>query len=259
MGNEASSAGATSSRRASTDCNHNVKKSFGFQKIQKVQSKNSLTGLDTSSAGTAKQKAIAQRSRSKSVSNQAIISRGDMRRRSSVNPIPALGRLRIQSCFRQSGPEIGELILKRAKMKRSEFRNFASKVGEEKWLELAEKLGDYLHAIIENVDCVEDVNRLSESFGACFYAFTVFGFKPEFFATIADALTTECVLLDGGAHQKCETVLAWSQLAAVMFSSVRDGFYAELRQQRRSSLPLVNRNSNSNSLDLPDSECDESA
>lgn len=61
---------------------------------------------------------------------QAVVSRGDMRRRSSINPIPALGRLRIQSCFRQSGPDIGELILKRAKIKKSEFRSFAAKVGE---------------------------------------------------------------------------------------------------------------------------------
>lgn len=63
------------------------------------------------------------------------------------------------------------------------------------------------------------------------------GFRPEFFSTIADATIAECVRLDGGAHKRCETLLAWSQLMAVMFSSVRDGYYAQIRAQRRSSLP----------------------
>lgn len=31
--------------------------------------------------------------------------------------------------------------------------------------------------------------------------------------------------------------MAWSQLMQFMFSNVRDGYYAEVRQQRRSSLP----------------------
>lgn len=42
-----------------------------------------------------------------------------------------------------------------------------------------------------------------------------YGFRPEFFSTVADATIAECVKLDGGAHKRCETLLAWSQLMQV--------------------------------------------
>lgn len=61
--------------------------------------------------------------------------------------------------------------------------------------------------------------------------------KRHFLKAIADATIAECVRLDGGAHKRCETLLAWSQLMQFMFSNVRDGYYAQVRQQRRSSLP----------------------
>lgn len=82
-----------------------------------------------------------------------------------------------------------------------------------------------------------------------------FGFRPEYFSIIADATIAECVRLDGGTHKRCETLLAWSQLMAFMFSGVRDGYYAEIRQQRRSSLPqhrvaLVKQNSGNVSIDV---------
>lgn len=76
-------------------------------------------------------------------------------------------------------------------------------------------------------------NRVGEMYAQMYN----YGFRPEFFSTVADATIAECVRLDGGTHKRCETLLAWSQLMAFMFSGVRDGYYAEIRQQRRSSLP----------------------
>jgi hypothetical protein len=79
------------------------------------------------------------------------------------------------------------------------------------------------------------VQRLSEEFGERHVQFRAFGFKPDFFASTADAVTTECVRLDGAAHSTSATLLAFSQLLTLMFSSVRDGYYCEMRRLRRSS------------------------
>lgn len=81
------------------------------------------------------------------------------------------------------------------------------------------------------------ISEISHQFGGMYAQLCNYGFRPEFFSTIADASIAECVRLDGGAHKRCETLLAWSQLMAIMFSSVRDGYYAQIRAQRRTSLP----------------------
>jgi hypothetical protein len=52
------------------------------------------------------------------------------------------------------------------------------------------------------------------------------GFKADFFSCMADALITECVFLDGAAHQPTEAIEAWSELVSNhMFSNIRDGYY----------------------------------
>uniref|UniRef100_A0A8R1U3R5 Globin family profile domain-containing protein n=1 Tax=Onchocerca volvulus TaxID=6282 RepID=A0A8R1U3R5_ONCVO len=63
------------------------------------------------------------------------------------------------------------------------------------------------------------------------------GFKPDFFATMADAIAKECSFLSETAatNAPTNTFKAWTLLVDLMFSSVRDGFYQELRRQRRRS------------------------
>lgn len=92
------------------------------------------------------------------------------------------------------------------------------------------------------------VAQLSEEYGATYVSLTSFGFKADFFALIANCITAECVQLDGGLHHKSDTYLAWSNLTAIMFSSVRDGYYASLRRQRKTSLSSGIRQ---NSAELP--------
>lgn len=58
---------------------------------------------------------------------------------------------------------------------------------------------------------------LSKTFGEMHAQLCNYGFRPEFFSTIADATIAECIKLDGGAHKRCETLLAWSQLMQVLF------------------------------------------
>jgi hypothetical protein len=71
------------------------------------------------------------------------------------------------------------------------------------------------------------------------------GFKPDFLVTTADSVTQECVFLDLATHPAGETLLAWSTLTAIMFSAVRDGYYAEVRRLRRTADCFGGRGKNS--------------
>ncbi|KAI1730021.1 hypothetical protein Ddc_02696 [Ditylenchus destructor] len=151
--------------------------------------------------------------------------------------MPTLARLRIQQGFKNAKPVIGQQILKRACSLRSEIKMFLSCLSEEKVEELANDIHTFVTECVINLEEPEKVSSLSRAFGQMHAQLCQMGFRPEFFSTIADATIAECVRLDGGAHKRCETLLAWSQLMQYMFSNVRDGYYAEVRQQRRSSLP----------------------
>lgn len=102
---------------------------------------------------------------------------------------------------------------------------------------------------MESLTDNEEVQRISEEFGEKFVLYRSSGFKPDFFASTADAMTTECVFLDCAVHQPTETLTAWSSLTTTMFSSVRDGYYAEMRRLRRAS-NYMNSNKNNISVDL---------
>uniref|UniRef100_A0A914DF78 Globin family profile domain-containing protein n=1 Tax=Acrobeloides nanus TaxID=290746 RepID=A0A914DF78_9BILA len=158
-------------------------------------------------------------------------------RRSSGGIVPSLARLRIQQCYKNSKSTIGHQILKRACVLRPDVKMFISYLSPDKVDELANDVYAYLTDCVNNIEDQEKVKEISWHFGEIHAQLCNYGFRPEFFSTIADATIAECVRLDGGAHKRCETLLAWSQLMAVMFSHVRDGYYAQIRMNRRSSLP----------------------
>ncbi|KAL3106918.1 hypothetical protein niasHT_010833 [Heterodera trifolii] len=151
--------------------------------------------------------------------------------------MPPLTRLRIQQCFRNAKSAIGPQILKRASALRAEFKSFIGHLQEEKADELANDIFSLITECVANIELPSKVAATSFAFGEMHAQLCHFGFRPEFFSTIADATIAECLRLDAGTQKRCETLLAWSQLMQFMFSNVRDGYYAEVRQQRRSSLP----------------------
>uniref|UniRef100_A0A183CEF2 GLOBIN domain-containing protein n=1 Tax=Globodera pallida TaxID=36090 RepID=A0A183CEF2_GLOPA len=152
--------------------------------------------------------------------------------------MPPLMRLRIQQCFRNAKSAIGSQILKRASALRPEFKSFVGHLREEKADELANDIFSLITECVANVEFPSKVAATSFAFGEMHAQLCQMGFRPEYFSVIADATIAECLRLDAGAQKRCETLLAWSQLMQFMFSNVRDGYYAEVRQQRRSSLPL---------------------
>uniref|UniRef100_A0A914VS99 Uncharacterized protein n=1 Tax=Plectus sambesii TaxID=2011161 RepID=A0A914VS99_9BILA len=164
----------------------------------------------------------------------------DRKRKGSL---PHLTRLRIHKCFKQSRQELGSKIFERACLKRADFRGFVTLIGEERMHEMCEALRTYLQSVVEHIENNIKVAELSTDYGATFVPLTPFGFKADFFALIANCITAECVQLDGTLHHKSDTFLAWSNLTAIMFSSVRDGYYASMRRQRKTSLSSGSRQS----------------
>lgn len=67
--------------------------------------------------------------------------------------------------------------------------------------------------------------EISVQYGADHVPRRAWGFKADYFAVMASALTTECVFLDGAQHQPTEAIEAWAELAELMFSNIRDGYY----------------------------------
>lgn len=82
---------------------------------------------------------------------------------SSTNPIAPLSRLRIQTCFRQAKADIGDAILKRTMASRSEIRQFLGRLGEEKIAEVSRCVYDYLVAVVDSIDDLDEVSCTDKS------------------------------------------------------------------------------------------------
>ncbi|MCP9258102.1 hypothetical protein DINM_002624 [Dirofilaria immitis] len=126
-------------------------------------------------------------------------------------------------CMENARSDIALRIIQRMTHKRDDFAQFYANLSNEQSVELIRQ--------ISNKYGIEQAHKRS------------WGFKADFFALLADALTTECVFLDGAAHQPTETIEAWATLVELMFTNVRDGYYMETRQLRRN---WQNFNSQSN-------------
>ncbi|KAM3727731.1 Uncharacterized protein ACO02O_04367 [Dirofilaria immitis] len=150
-----------------------------------------------------------------------------------THPISSQGREIIQACFSNHHNEIGYRIYMRVFEKRPDYQRFVFALGKEKWLSISNELRDYLDNVVSKVHDVAAIEEISRHYGERHVQLKKYGFKPDFWVSIADAIAIECVILDMASHQPTETVMAWSQLTSLMFTSIRDGYYAELRSQRK--------------------------
>ncbi|VIO90213.1 Uncharacterized protein BM_BM8082 [Brugia malayi] len=143
----------------------------------------------------------------------------------------------IRDCFDRATCITAKRILMRVNQQRPDFKMYKDNLTPEQIDSLINLLNDYLSAVIDNIDDVEKVKELSMNYGLKHVSLRLNGFKPDFFAAMADAIATECSFLSETAttHAPTSTFRAWTILVDLMFSSVRDGFYQELRRQRRQS------------------------
>lgn len=142
----------------------------------------------------------------------------------------------IQSCFNNPHENIGVRILKRAAERRKDFGRFYMAVSAEQREQIADTIKVLLKksvAGIHNAD--EELQMMAAETGQRFVEYRSLGFKADYFAVLADSTITECVLLDAAVHPAATTLSAFSQFITMLFSSVRDGFYQEMRRMRRIS------------------------
>ncbi|VDM59968.1 unnamed protein product [Angiostrongylus costaricensis] len=133
----------------------------------------------------------------------------------------------IKFCMENSKDDIADRIIRRGTEKKDDFKTFIDNLPKGRTCQLFSVL---LHKFPNII-----LLKVAEDFGASHVPFRTYGFKPDFFASTADAVTTECTYLDQATHTASETAGAWSTLSAFLFSAVRDGYYAELRRQRKAS------------------------
>jgi len=151
------------------------------------------------------------------------------------HPLSIKNRQLIQTCFQNPHEALGSRIIKRAIEKRNEFAKFFRTLTEDHREEVQEMLKVLLKKTVVNIDFTDEVQRLAEETGERFVPYRGNGFRPDFFAAIADATICECVLLDNAVHPQHQTLAAFTPFIGMVFSSVRDGFYHEMRRNRRAS------------------------
>ncbi|CAJ0599982.1 unnamed protein product [Cylicocyclus nassatus] len=190
----------------------------------------------------AKRKQKVSQSDRKISPNNKKASRASMSSQGNRKPILTTGqRGIIKYCIDNAKDDIADRIIRRAIEKKDDFKAFLDNLPRSQRSEVSDALRVFLNAVCDNLTDSDEVQRLSEEFGASHVPFRSSGFKPDFFACTADAVTTECTFLDQATHTPSETAGSWSILTTFVFSAVRDGYYAELRRQRKTSNAFRNR------------------
>ncbi|VDL70508.1 unnamed protein product [Nippostrongylus brasiliensis] len=161
---------------------------------------------------------------------------GSTHSRGSVkHPLSVKMRRLIASCFANPHEMLGKRIMKRACDLKDEFATFYTSLELESREEMEDSMKILLKKVVTNIDFLDEVTRLSEEFGQRFVELRSQGFRADYFAVLADATIKECTHLDSAVHKAHTTTQAFSQFGALVFSSVRDGFYTEVRRIRRAS------------------------
>lgn len=115
---------------------------------------------------------------------------------------------------------------------------------------LTNNFQNFIEEIVSQIENVDKIRNFSKRYGEEHVPLKVYGFKPDFWVSVADAILVESAILgkfvkeepewtrkflDMANHQPTEVVTAWSSLVAFIFSNIRDGYYSGLRLHRMST------------------------
>uniref|UniRef100_A0A183FSX5 GLOBIN domain-containing protein n=1 Tax=Heligmosomoides polygyrus TaxID=6339 RepID=A0A183FSX5_HELPZ len=139
--------------------------------------------------------------------------------------------------------------LQRIFEKRTDYQKYVYTLGKERAYQMSVRLKDLVEEVVSKIFDPDHICSISRTYGEEHVELKAFGFKPDFWVTIADAITVEGVILDMANHQPADTVAAWSSLVTMMFSAVRDGYYSALRKHRMSSRRGLQRHATQESRD----------
>uniref|UniRef100_F1LBP5 Globin family profile domain-containing protein n=2 Tax=Ascaris TaxID=6251 RepID=F1LBP5_ASCSU len=224
-----------------------IHKSKSFNELNRRSSvRNGHTRAITRSSSNARSLVVGS---SSMISSRSLSYQRSFRKDPS-HPISNQGREIIVNCFENPHNDLATRICMRVFERRSDYQRFIYALGKDRWPLVTNKLRDFLEEVVLRINDLTAIERVSRKYGEEHVELKPFGFKPDFWVSLADAMTVECVILDMANHQPTDTVAAWSQLVTLMFSSVRDGYYAALRHQRKSSRRLLQRQSTVESNEL---------
>uniref|UniRef100_A0A1I7SQX1 GLOBIN domain-containing protein n=1 Tax=Bursaphelenchus xylophilus TaxID=6326 RepID=A0A1I7SQX1_BURXY len=190
---------------------------------QKKMSMERRSGSSTRSTST---NGMAKSQRTQSQSAKSV---------SKKNGISGSSQAIINFCIENAKGDVASRVVTRMANKREDFNQFLGSLNSENWNAFVGSLRDYFHAVVQNLQSSDKIKEISVQYGADQVPRRAWGFKADYFAVMASALTTECVFLDGAAHQPTEAIEAWAELAELMFSNIRDGYYQRIRYLRKNS------------------------
>ncbi|WKY14483.1 hypothetical protein Q1695_000207 [Nippostrongylus brasiliensis] len=241
MGNSSSSSSRVRHKSESMEIRHSKKekssefssKSRSLMELgaqpQQPRAKRSIVGIKP----TDRPKPTLKELRSGSTVNG--LSRSKSLRKDLSHPISTQGREIILQCFENPHSEFGNKVLQRIFEKRTDYQKYVYTLGKERAYQMSVRLKDLVEEVVSKIFDPDHICSISRTYGEEHVELKAYGFKPDFWVTIADAITVEGVILDMANHQPADTVAAWSSLVTMMFSAVRDGYYSALRKHRMSS------------------------
>uniref|UniRef100_A0A1I7V3N3 GLOBIN domain-containing protein n=1 Tax=Caenorhabditis tropicalis TaxID=1561998 RepID=A0A1I7V3N3_9PELO len=242
MGNSSSSSSRINKKSESMEIRSKPNRSTVAGEFNKsksmmdMSSKSSRMSTSTTS-NTSRQKSITSikdKDRPKSVAKSTEISRTKSMKKDN-HPISTQGRDIISQCFDNPHSEFANKVVQRIFEKREDYQKYIMSLGKERSVIVNNRLKQLVEDIVAHIHDADFIESVSKQYGEEHVELKQYGFKPDFWVAVADAMTLEGVILDMANHQPADTVSAWSSLVTLIFSSVRDGYYSELRRHRMSS------------------------
>ncbi|PIC21258.1 hypothetical protein B9Z55_026161 [Caenorhabditis nigoni] len=244
MGNTSSSSSRMSKKSESMEIKTKPKATpangeFNKSKSMMDMSTKSSRMSTSTTSNTSRQKSITSikdkdRPKSAREAKGSDISRTKSMKKES-HPITAQCREIISQCFDNPHSEFANKVVQRIFEKREDYQKYIMNLGKERSVIVNNRLKILVEDIVAHIHDSDYIELVSKQYGEEHVELKQYGFKPDFWVAVADAMTLEGVILDMANHQPADTVSAWSSLVTLIFSSVRDGYYSELRRHRMSS------------------------
>ncbi|CEF68002.1 Hypothetical protein SRAE_2000266300 [Strongyloides ratti] len=172
---------------------------------------------------------------SKTATNKRNVSPPKLIALKKIAPISSSSQEIIKYCMENARGDIASRIISRMAHKREDFALFITNLNTDQLNEFTGALRDYMNQVLKHVHSADKIREISMQFGILQVSRREWGFKADFFACMANSITTECVFLDGAAHQPTEAIEAWAELVELMFTNIREGYYQQIRYLRRRS------------------------
>ncbi|CAJ0580717.1 unnamed protein product, partial [Mesorhabditis spiculigera] len=148
----------------------------------------------------------------------------------------------VLDCFNRAHSDMALRIVVRAGQHRKDIKRWVASSTEEINANFRDVLTDFLKTVMQNIDSTETIHKLCTDYGISHVPMRKIGFKPDFFAGLADAIISEFVFLgtEVVSQYPANCYRAWTRLIGFMFTSVRDGYYVELRRVRKQKALIGN-------------------